>query len=77
MTVTLTAIEDSRCPKDIRCVWAGELAAVFSVRASATALEAVDLRLGQTTRPQAAALGAEVTLAAITEETATISVTRP
>lgn len=77
MTVTLVAIEDSRCPKDVQCIWAGELAALLSVRASATSLEAVEIRLGQTTRPRAEAYGTSFTLTAIDEASATFAAAKP
>lgn len=29
MKLTLTTINDSRCPADVQCIWAGELSPVF------------------------------------------------
>ncbi|HTK59579.1 MAG TPA: hypothetical protein VL283_00065 [Candidatus Baltobacteraceae bacterium] len=76
LEVTLTAIEDSRCKPDVQCVWAGELAAVLSVGLSNSEAAAVELRLGQTTKPKGEAYGYAFELMAITEESATFTVTK-
>ncbi|HEV7702441.1 MAG TPA: hypothetical protein VGO63_03325 [Candidatus Paceibacterota bacterium] len=31
LKVTLKKIDDSRCPKDVQCIWTGELAGTFSL----------------------------------------------
>lgn len=31
MKLTLTAINDSRCPAGVQCIWAGELSPVFTL----------------------------------------------
>ena len=67
LAITLAAIEDSRCPKDVQCIWAGEFAALLSMRLLAREAQPVEVRLGQTTRPSAEALGYAFTLTAIDE----------
>lgn len=74
LEVTLMSIEDSRCPPDVQCVWAGELAAVLSVGLANAEAAPVEVRLGQTTRVSAEAYGFSFTLEAITEASATISI---
>lgn len=76
LKVTLAAIEDSRCPKDVQCVWAGELAASLNVGLSAPGPAAVELRLGQTTKPKGEAYGFAFELVSIDEASATIAVTK-
>ena len=44
--LTLVSIDDSRCKPDVQCVWAGELAPVFSMqRSGTTPIPAAELRL--------------------------------
>lgn len=76
LKVTLTDINDSRCKKDVVCVWAGELAAVLSVELEGKESPAVELTLGETTKPSGSAYGRTFTLKAITETSATISVSQ-
>ncbi|HJV32500.1 MAG TPA: hypothetical protein VJ694_00565 [Patescibacteria group bacterium] len=75
IAVTLKAIEDSRCPKDVQCFWAGELAALLSVVPS-PGTPAVEVRLGQTTKPKAETAGYALELVSIDEASATLSVTK-
>lgn len=74
LKVTLKSIDDSRCPKDVQCVWAGELAAVISAAASGE--PAIDLRLGAMIEPKGVAYGYAYALKSITETSATIVVTK-
>ena len=76
LEVTLMSIDDSRCPPDVQCVWAGELAATLSVGLANAEAAPVEVRLGQTTRTSAEAYGFSFGLVAITETSATISVTK-
>lgn len=73
LSMTLTAIDDSRCPKDVVCIWAGELSARFQVALGGASQEIV---LGQTTKPEASVDGRTVTLTAITETSATVRVSK-
>jgi hypothetical protein len=52
MSVELLRIEDSRCPKDVVCVWAGELAAVLSATGGGFSADQVQIRLGELTGPE-------------------------
>jgi hypothetical protein len=77
MKLTLSAINDSRCPKDVQCIWAGELAADLAVTLTGSEAEGVQVILGQTTKPKAEAFGRTLTLVAISETEATVSVSKP
>ncbi len=46
MTVTLTKINDSRCPKDVQCIWQGELAPVLSLKGGTAGSQAKEVTLG-------------------------------
>ena len=70
------SIDDSRYPPDVQCIWAGELAAVLSVGLSNSEAADVEVRLGQTTKPSDQAYGFAFELTAITETSATITVTK-
>jgi hypothetical protein len=74
VSVTLVRIDDSRCPKGVVCVWAGELAPVLSVRAAGAA--AVEVPLGTTTRKTGRVGLIGIELAEATETAATIVVTK-
>ena len=76
LKVTLKSIDDSRCPKDVQCIWAGELAAVISVEFASSGEPAIDLRLGATIEPKGVAYGYAYTLKSITETSATLVVTK-
>lgn len=77
LIVTLRSIEDSRCPEDVQCVWAGELAAVLAIEAAGPDGGSLELRLGPITSPEGIAYGYVVRLASITETEARIAVGRP
>jgi hypothetical protein len=49
LSIGLLRIEDSRCPKDAVCVWAGELAAVLSATGGGFGAGQVQIRLGELT----------------------------
>lgn len=74
LRVTLTTINDSRCPKDVQCIWQGELSPVIELSGGALGAPAV-VALG-TERTQSATAGPyAVTLVDATETTATFVVT--
>lgn len=73
LLITLLKIDDSRCPPDVQCVWAGELSPTFRAEGGRLA-EAAELRLGTATRTTGAVGPYDVTLRGATEATATISV---
>lgn len=74
LVLQLKSIDDSRCPKDVQCVWAGELAAVLDVRLDSPAATSLEIRLGQLTKPEAEAFGTGIKLVAIDEASVTVSV---
>jgi hypothetical protein len=49
LSIELLRVEDSRCPKDVVCVWAGELAAVLSATGGGFGADQVQIRLGELT----------------------------
>lgn len=77
LTLTLLAIDDSRCPKGVQCVWAGELAARVGVAVSGPDGGSLELRLGQATASEGVAYGYGITLVAITETSAAFVVRAP
>jgi hypothetical protein len=76
LQVTLMKINDSRCPKDVQCVWAGELSPVLKIENIDKADSAEELILGTTTRTSVAAAGYRFELKGATETTATIVVNK-
>ncbi len=75
LRATLTQINDSRCAKDVVCIWAGELSPVFQFSGGDLTASS-EVILGTETRPTATVGPYTVTLVAVTETTATISVTK-
>lgn len=47
LTLVFEAVDDSRCPPGVRCVWAGKLAYRFSIRRGRSAPETFTLSPGQ------------------------------
>lgn len=76
LVLTLTAIEDSRCPKDVQCIWEGELAATLSAGRVAPGTKPVELRLGSVRMRTAEAFGWTVALEKIDETSVTVSATK-
>lgn len=72
LTVHLKAINDSRCPPDVACIWAGELSATLEMKTSDGTSE--ETTVGTLTKPSTTVLGYEVQLVTITETSATIVV---
>lgn len=77
LTLTLLAVDDSRCPKGVQCVWAGELAARVGVSVSGPDGGSLELRLGQAIASEGVAYGYGIRLAAITETSAAFVVRAP
>lgn len=75
LTVTLLKVDDSRCPPDVQCIWAGELSPALRLEGGALT-EPREIRLGTMTVAVAVAGPYAVTLRAATETSATISVVR-
>jgi hypothetical protein len=72
LSLTLKEINDSRCPKDVQCVWQGELSAFFNI---ALGENSGALRLGTVTKQSDIFNGYRVTLKSATTESATVIVT--
>lgn len=81
LVVTLLRIDDSRCPPNVQCVWAGELAPTFHLVGGALGADARTVQMG-TSRTPTATVGAytlalgNVTVGTGTPDTATLTVTR-
>jgi hypothetical protein len=75
LTVTLIEINDSRCPSDVVCIWAGELAYQFKLLGGNIQQE-TKIRLGTLTADDLTQDGYTFTLDASTETTSTITVTK-
>lgn len=73
----LTAIEDSRCKPGVQCVWAGELAAIFSLgHAGIEPVVDQTIRLGTVNNKSVSTDKYVFTLESATETTATIIVAK-
>ncbi len=57
LVVALDAIDDSRCPKDVQCVWAGELSQSLRVRGGRAGETENVLHLGTVTASTKSAYG--------------------
>ena len=76
LSVTLESIDDSRCPLDVQCIWAGELAPVLVVQGSNFGNIDREVRLG-TSQNKSATVGVYIfTLLTATETTATIQISK-
>lgn len=76
LKITLKVINDSRCPTDAQCIWAGELAPEFSVTGGSFETKVETVSLG-TARTTLTTIGAYTfTLINATESTATITVSK-
>ena len=74
LIVERLAIDDSRCPVDVQCVWAGELAARLEIGDGKAGSGSAEIRLGEQRNPMATASGYRFELVRITETTAVIRV---
>lgn len=74
LEATLLRIDDSRCPKDAQCVWAGELAPVFTLRGGRLTEGSVTVTLGTLRSPSAEAGPYVVTLREASEDRATVEI---
>ncbi len=74
VVIKLTAIDDSRCPAGVQCIWAGELSPVFVFSdADGTSQE---FRLGTTRTTQVTVKNHVISLTGATEDQATITVSK-
>jgi hypothetical protein len=61
VTLTYDSLSDSRCPPDVKCIWAGKLSYQFTL-ASGAATEPFSLGPGQSAYTPAALHGARIVL---------------
>ncbi|MCE9585786.1 hypothetical protein K8R04_00515 [Candidatus Uhrbacteria bacterium] len=74
MKLTLTAINDSRCPSGVQCIWAGELSPVFMFYDVDKSSQ--EVILGTMRTPSVTVKNYVVTLTSATTEKATITVSK-
>lgn len=71
LTVKLEKINDSRCPEDVQCVWAGELAAEFVIGGN---VETATVLLSESRGNRTSTAGHTFELGNVTETTADLTV---
>lgn len=79
LIVTLNQIDDSRCAKDVVCIWAGELSAAFTVSGGSASdlAQNREVRLGSINLGMSTTVGDYAfSLIAMTETTATLQVAK-
>lgn len=76
LLVSLVRIDDSRCPKEAVCIWAGELSPVLKVENTLTGAVATNVTLGTVTRKEVSVGKYEFTLDSATESAASIVVSK-
>ncbi len=76
LTLTLTEINDSRCPRDAQCIWAGELAALFTTTGGNFENSRQEIRLGTTNNQSVTMQGYVFTLLSATETAVMIAVSK-
>jgi hypothetical protein len=76
LSITLKAVNDSRCPAKVQCVWAGELAPELVVHGGALADNGQTFSLGTVTAKEHALDGYVVALADASSSTATLIVSK-
>jgi hypothetical protein len=81
LVVTLMRIDDSRCPPNVQCIWAGELAPTFRLVGGALGSDARTVLMGTARTPTATVGAYTLTLGTVTvgtgqPDTAVLTVTR-
>ena len=76
LTVSLKEINDSRCPADVQCIWAGELSALFSAT-NGKLNSTQEVRLGTVNNKSAVVQGYSFILKDTAESSVTIRVSPP
>jgi hypothetical protein len=74
--VTLVRVDDSRCRPEVTCIWAGELAPVFSVTAGSFGTTVSEIQLGTIQTVSKIGAGYTFTLGTTTERTVTLMVSK-
>ncbi len=73
LRLTLNKIDDSRCPAGVQCIWAGELAGMFTIKVG-TLANTEKVRLGTANNKKVIQGGYTFELISATEKSITISV---
>lgn len=76
LTLTLIEINDSRCPADAQCIWAGELSALITTTGGNFGDSVQEIRLGTTNNPSLTLQSYIFTLVSATETAVTITVSK-
>ena len=76
LTVTLNSISDSRCKPDVQCIWAGELAAEFSITGGSFGTTVTSLSLGTVRNTTKTMGGYTFTLVTATEQNVTLNISK-
>ena len=71
LSLTLKEINDSRCPKGVQCIWAGELSPLFIASTNGSSDE---IRLGTVRQASVSLKGHTYSLVGATEDSATVTV---
>ncbi len=76
LNITLLEINDSRCPKNVVCIWEGELSALFKLTGGSIGNNSKEIRLGTSRIKSDSQFGYTITLESATEKTAIIKITK-
>ena len=76
LNITLKTVNDSRCPVNVQCVWAGELAPELTLPGGEFADQAQTISLGTTTAKERALNGYVVALVEASANSATVIVSK-
>lgn len=73
LNIVLKEINDSRCPKGVECIWAGEISGSFMLSGAALS-SPLEFRLGTTNKKSAVLDGYTFSLKSATEKTLSVEV---
>lgn len=76
LAVTLSKINDSRCPQGVQCIWQGELSPVLSIHGGNAGQDPKEVTLGTVRALQASQFGYAFSLHEATATTITLSVAK-
>ena len=77
LTLTVEAIDDSRCPVGANCVWAGDVTVRIDMRAPNAEPSVVSLRLSEKTTAAAVYRGTKIRLVSVTPTPAATGTVKP
>jgi hypothetical protein len=75
LNVVLKEINDSRCPKGVQCIWAGEISGIFTI-SGAGLVSPVEIRLGTINNKKVILDGYTFSLKDATETNITIEIVK-